>query len=290
MSQNNNSLTKTTYGTDNKSKILKRTHPYKLSLIDSELNTETSFYLDDDMADKLYQFLKEYNKQTNSKTENPYVITEKTFNENTENELKELLHLNKNIILKDFLITSDSKAKDCININHIIKEINVEIPIVYKNGNSGMKIIKAHYCENCKLYFISSKQFQYVSQEGTMLCQHMTWEEYIDYIKNAESKYMNFSRYSLLRRVGYTVSSETNLTKEQRQSILSYVIEQKPIDEKGNKWDKEFVIWFIEQQLSKRKDKSYLQKAVLKWEEDLEFLSNYNHNHPVVYRIRNLIY
>ena len=39
-----------------------------------------------------------------------------------------------------------------------------------------------------------------------------------------------------------------------------------------------------------KKDNSWFNKAVLKWEEDLEFLSGYNHNHSVVYRIRNLIY
>lgn len=272
----------------NKKQLIRPSHPYMLSLTD-ENDEENIFYLDECIIDELYLLLRDYNKKTNPETNLPYIITGKTFSEKSVDELRELLNLNRRISYKDFLVISQAKTNECIKNNHDIKEIDVEIPIIYQDNVSEFKLIKAYYCDTCNLYYITSDDYENVSRYGVLLCQHMTWDEYIEYIKNTQSMYSSFSKYSLLRRMGYTVGIEANLSKQQRQAILSYVIENEFVDEKGNKWNKDFVIWFIEQQISKKEHNSYFYKAVSKWKEDLEFLGDYSFNHPVVHRIRNLI-
>lgn len=272
---------------DEKIRIVNHTHPYNLVLKDSITNNTFDFYLSENMVDELYCFLKEYNKQIDKITQLPYVITQQMLANIQLDELKESMNYNQNILFKDFLIVSNAQINKCISQNHEIKKIQVRAPISYNFSKTEITEFKAYYCKNCNLYFLSEEEYSNISKKGVLLCQHMTWAEYLDYIKHLQNKYAGLNEKSLIRRMGYSVNQQDNLSSYQRKSILAYIIETCPTDEKGTTWDKDTIIWFLREQI---KSHPHHTRAIDKWIEDLNFLGDYNSNNEIVYGIRRILH
>lgn len=267
--------------------ILRKTHPFRLTVTDIENEKDTEYYINDNLMDEIYQLLRTRYKETDQITNLPYIIQEKDILDKTTEEIKSMLGLNYNIQYKDFVIVSTAKINECEKNNHNITKMQVDVPIVYKNSNIEETTITAYHCTDCKLYYITDNDYINISKKGSMLCQHMTWNDYKEYIKNLESGFIGFNKESLLKRYGYSVSQIDGLKETERHTILSYIIEVSPKDDNGNIWDKNMIVWFLKNQI---KMHPHFEKAVEKWECDLEFLEDYSHSNPIVIKIRRVIH
>lgn len=201
-------------------------------------------------------------------------------------EIKAMLGLNNNIKYKDFVIISSEKIRDCIKNEHRIQQFEIELPIALKNSSIVIRKINAYHCKECKLYFITEKDYGEIQNQGSMLCRHMTWKEYKDYITNAEGGFVYFNKESVLKQYGYSVSQVDGLKENERQAILTYIIEISPKDEKGNIWNRDMIVWFLKQQIEMH---PHHEKAIEKWESDLNFLEDYSYNNPIIYKVRRVI-
>ena len=83
----------------------------------------------------------------------------------------------------------------------------------------------------------------------------------------------------MLRSYGYTVNAQDNLSDDERQRILSFVIENKimKVDE---------IIFFIEWLINRNSGKDFYN-ARLKWNRDIGFLRNYKPVEGIV-RVRDI--
>lgn len=219
----------------------------------------------------------------------PYIIPKKDIEEKSQDEIKDMLGLNPTVKYKDFIVISSLKVKECKKNNHNINRILIDIPIVKKNTDIVIKKINTYHCMDCRLYFITEDDYKEIKKEGSMLHQHMTFKEYDEYIKNMENGFADLNKESLLKRYGYSVSQQDGLKDSERQSILSHVIELSSFDETGTIWNREKIIWFLEHQIEMHPQSCY-EKAREKWERDLNFLEDYSHNNPIVYKIRRIIH
>ena len=100
-----------------------------------------------------------------------------------------------------------------------------------------------------------------------------------EYKKLHESGYHNWAETSLLRSYGYSVNAQDNLSDNERERILAFIIENKimSVDDIIN-----FLEWLVHRNPS---ENFYL--ARLKWNKDIEFLRKYKPIEGIV-RIGNI--
>lgn len=263
-----------------KLEIIKQKYPYTID------DGEREYYFDEEMMNKFYDFLRECYNEIDLNTGLRHLLQEKDLEEKTVEQLRSELGLNHNIQYKDFVIVSSLKIENCIKNNHHIESIKVNIPIAYKNFKISEKTVNAYHCSDCKHYFISNNEYENIKKLGSILCQHLTWEEYEKYKNGIENHFFQWNEYSLFSRFGYSVNQSDNLTEIERHSILSYIIENEPKDFDGCIWNRNKLVSFLKHQI---KMHPHHWKAIEKWESDLEFLEDYSYKNPIVYEIRNLI-
>lgn len=125
--------------------------------------------------------------------------------------------------------------------------------------------IEVGYCKRCKTYFVDEESLKtFEKKYGTLL-----FERIFEHISsdNSFSNY-EYANDTILSRYGYT-AQENALSKKERQSILSYIIENKIADKSELK---SILTTFITMRGSR------CRKAEPIWQEDLKFLNEYNSN------------
>ena len=85
---------------------------------------------------------------------------------------------------------------------------------------------------------------------------------------------------STLKIYGYSVNAKDNLTDNERQDVLSFIIENN-IETENQVI--QFLSWLIEQNKNRRN----MENAVNKWERDINFVRNYQRVNKRV-RVRDL--
>lgn len=270
------------------SDILKQTQPYKLSITDINADKEVEFYVTEKIYDEIHTLLQTFYKKTDPTNEQPYILTQEDIAEKSPEELRDMLGLNPTVKYKDFIITT-TQIHECEKNHHNIHKILIDLPIAQKNSNIVIKTINAYHCYECNLNFITNEDYKKIKEQGSMLCQHMTLSDYKEYIRNMESAFTHYNKESFLKRHGYSVSQQDALTDSERHSILSHIIELSALDKTGTIWNRDKIIWFLEHQIEMHPQPCY-EKAREKWKKDLDFLNDYSHNNPIVYKIRTIIY
>lgn len=177
------------------------------------------------------------------------------------------------IPVNDFLIRTNSKY--CVNKDHHLHRIKALVCV-----DDGNKIKEtetdAMFCAECSQYFISELAYKELCKQGKICSRVITIEEYK---KINESGFHAWADRSLLRSYGYTVNAQDNLSDDERQRILSFVIENKimKVDE---------IIFFIEWLINRNSGKDFYN-ARLKWNRDIGFLRNYKPVEGIV-RVRDI--
>lgn len=153
--------------------------------------------------------------------------------------------------------------------NHSVESINAIVNLLQKDGRIIEEAITAGYCKNCNCYFILEQDFLMLQAKGILLCQLLSDKEFFDrgieIIRGEELK-----AQSVLRRCGYTVNATVNLSVEQRQKILSLVID-------SNLYSTvdlcSFLDWLIS--FHGKNQKRNMENAIERWKADRDYVSKY---------------
>lgn len=106
--------------------------------------------------------------------------------------------------------------------DHVTKDVKIEIPVLHSSGQVHSTTLIASYCETCNKYTVLKNTFD--SIDGIVMCEVI--DKTSTSISNLNNNGLEFKHHeSVLYRYGYNVKSKSELTKTQRQIILSSVIE-----------------------------------------------------------------
>ena len=158
-------------------------------------------------------------------------------------------------------------AAYCRNKGHEV--ISVTGLLSTKHGTQAR--INCNYCESCKKYFISTKEYLYYQKLFGFLLGNLTFE---DNSKDSESSFNKLlAPESLLYICGYNVKDNNGkgLTASERQDILGAIMNH-GIMEKNR------VMEYLQTFINTREYQPNMKDAVEKWKEDLDWVRNYNIN------------
>lgn len=167
------------------------------------------------------------------------------------------------IKIADVLVRTHSM--ECtLNNNHSIKLKCGIIDILTPNNEAIQREVLVGYCHGCGIYYIYEKDYQELKQIGVLLCRLFEEKEWKLTSKDKRKKYL-MADQSLMRHLGYCVNAQINLSKEERQKILTNILDKKLM----TKYEIiNFLIWLIDL----HKNDSRYNNARSKWEEDRTFV------------------
>ena len=148
---------------------------------------------------------------------------------------------------------------------HTYEIVIAEVSIINKNKLEEKKTLLMAYCEECDKYYIYEKVFLSLIMSGAIKAKTILSS------KSGAGDLTSMSPESLLRKCGYTVNANDNLSDEARQEILSGVIENKLYTPAG-------IVAHLRLQinLSANVVSRDMSVAISKWQDDIEFInSNY---------------
>ena len=170
------------------------------------------------------------------------------------------------IEFEDFVVRANSFY--CLK-NHETETISAQINLLKRDGFIETVTVTAGYCSTCKCYFLPESEYLNLRRQGILLCQVLT-EKVFCTNGTAIIEGWDLKPESLLHQCGYNVSATEDLSDEQRQSVLIYVVEsglQSIYDICS------FLDWLIARN-EQRMDKD-MSAAVAKWRYDRKFISEY---------------
>ncbi len=167
---------------------------------------------------------------------------------------------------KDTLARSSSGSPE--THVHGTERVTVAVEVRRSSHRSEIREVTAYRCRKCGLYLLSGSAYSILKEGGRFICCKVV--EVDDAGNSTESKRKSGERYleeeSLLHCYGYNVGKKDNLTPEQRQMILSFVVDRgimKPREAIG------FLRYLVERAKPRKADMS---SAISNWEDDIRFL------------------
>lgn len=157
----------------------------------------------------------------------------------------------------------------CSRENHDLHDV----PLNIKYVNHTEKL-EGRYCRTCRQAQISRNLYvELNSKYGFPLCKtvlkgldDVVWQEHQpDYTEFLDSEFRERAQESELYKLGYTVSSSSNLSTKHRQMILKNAIDVGAVS-------KGYVISHLSHLIKINGKKASNEYAVKKWQADLEFV------------------
>lgn len=157
--------------------------------------------------------------------------------------------------------------RKCFIEKHEVIDIIAIISIVQKDGSIHNISNPAVYCKECNQYIILKSDFKTIKQKGTLLCK------VIDKTPEHITKYKKYSYSGTESRVhslGYNVIKQGyDYTFKQRKIILANIIENYGVTQHE-------ILSMLDANIARKINLPNYADAVEKWQEDREFVSNYN--------------
>ena len=170
----------------------------------------------------------------------------------------------------------------CVEGHYNLEKVDAYVKILSRFGTIKDIKVPSNYCPLCNCYYISSLTYSNIKNQGNLLCQKMSSEEYIKF-KGKVFKDDNLKSQSILNMAGYNVNSIDNYTKSYRQEVLKYVIETGLLSKKR-------VIGYLNYFIRLNEGRANLEDAVEKWRMDRDFLTGYEQKERRVIGVRRIIY
>ena len=148
--------------------------------------------------------------------------------------------------------------KEC---EHSCENVYLKIPLLLSDGSLIIRTMLGTYCDKCKMYFKLDTEFKKILCEGRIQTQ-ISFSE-----SGGNFNGMDLSPESLLRKCGYTVSSNVNLTAMHRQKLLKAIIENKLYTPAKIVAHFRFLI-SVNNNVTTRD----MSRAISKWQEDIQYL------------------
>ena len=108
--------------------------------------------------------------------------------------------------------------------------------------------------------------YQRLKMKGTPMCRISDEKAYMK--SNVYTNGMQLAPESVLMQYGYTVSQQEDLSESRRQKILAVLLDYKILT-------KTEIISYLDFFINQRKTQHKYEKAIVKWENDREFVSEY---------------
>ena len=121
--------------------------------------------------------------------------------------------------------------------------------------------------------------YQNLKLKGIPVCRVSDEKAYLN--GNVFANGMQLAQESVLKQYGYSVSQEDGLTSAARRKILALIVDHKVLT-------KNEVIGYLDFFINQRKNQSRYEKAIDKWEQDREFISDYRAGEFVQYGVNGL--
>ena len=173
---------------------------------------------------------------------------------------------------QNFFVYSD--IVPCEEYSHTIEAIRASIPVLTADGEIKNIVIKAHYCNTCDVYYISNATYIQLIQAGRPLCQVISYIEYKNTRKNMST---DWAEESLLRKMGYSVSKQHNLSDIERHNILDAIIAQ-------NLMTRNEIIGYLRFFIKERQfSKKNMSNAIAKWARDIDYLNSQISHQNIIY-------
>ena len=186
-------------------------------------------------------------------------------------------HDNNNIEAKDFVVRRS--AFKCRYQEHSLQNIEGLIQIIDRNGNVSQVKVPAGYCANCNTFFIMESVYQSLKLKGIPVCRVSDEKAYLS--GNVFANGMQLAQESVLMQYGYSVSQEEGLTSAARRKILALIVDHKILTRNE-------IIGYLDFFINQRKNQPRFEKAIDKWEQDREFISEYRAGEYIQYGVNGL--
>lgn len=134
-------------------------------------------------------------------------------------------------------------------------------------GYGSVKTVEfpARFCKTCKTYYISEFTYNKLKNQGRLLCQVASLQEYKEYTK--AKLFGDLKPQNILNIIGYNVDAKNGLSDAQRRTILMYAIEEGVVSKKEAINHISFLI--------KLNEKTNKLDALQKWKSDRDYLQGY---------------
>ena len=154
----------------------------------------------------------------------------------------------------------------CTKNNHKLTDICCCVRILKENGEESVEKIPGGYCKECDRYFILEEDYKQLKQKGLLLCRVVEADYWVT--QGKEMDYSQLKTESLLHMMGYNVNVVENLTVQQRQGLLKFIVDEGilTVAEIRSR-----LRWLI----NRGSKTPRMWKAVLKWKSDSDFLKQY---------------
>lgn len=178
---------------------------------------------------------------------------------------------------KDFVVRRS--VFKCMHSKHKIRNLVAAVSVMDKDDHENLIRVSAGYCENCKIYFMMDSTYINLKSKGIIMCRVCDEK---NYMKNYNVAGMTLASESILMQYGYTVNQIDGLGAKRRQKILAIIIDKGILS-------KSEVISYLDFFISQRQTQSKYQVAISKWEDDREFVEEYNVGEYTKYGIKGII-
>lgn len=169
-----------------------------------------------------------------------------------------------NIYPNSFLVKSNIFF--CKTNQHKIEEICGIIKILTNEHKIILREIYAGRCTTCNIYFIFLSDYEKLIMEGKILCNVITLDK-LEEIKSLQL-FSGYKNESVIKLMGYNVQSNNKLSNTERQNILISIIEKELLNIND-------IVSFLEWLVQIHDNDEKYTNAIVKWEEDKEFIKNY---------------
>lgn len=155
----------------------------------------------------------------------------------------------------------------CMHNEHRLHNVDAEVEVIEKKtGLSRNKKIAAGYCEECKLFFIMESVYQQLIKKYIVCCRVFDEKTYLG---NSDfDNGMMLANESILKQYGYNVSQTEGLSTTARRKILSNLVDRGTMTRND-------IIGYIDFFIALRRSDSKFERALSKWEDDKDYISQY---------------
>ncbi len=166
------------------------------------------------------------------------------------------------IDIQDILVRT-SNAR-CYERDHVLDKINARVKVVNRRNYQQQVVeIPAYYCRTCNRYYILERDYVALAKIGVICCQVIELKD----LKN--NGYAFLATKSLPMLYGYNVSKTGGLSAKDRRLILDMIIS-------NNIWSRDRCISFIKWLIGKNCNRKNMEKAIEKWNSDIDYLRGGN--------------
>lgn len=186
-------------------------------------------------------------------------------------KLKKFLYIG----VADFLVKTTNYS--CTNRDHKLTRIKALVSDMTHRSIKKMEI-DAAFCPECNKYYILEREYLRVKVYGQLRCKVVEFDELI----RSGLTFNSWTEKSVLRIYEYNVIKNENLSKKERQRILSFVI--------GNHIMTSYeIVNHLEWQIFTREGRADMRDAISKREDDIGFVRDFQYIDKTV-RVRDISY